>query len=71
MTNTTLSLPFTSIGWNDKFEVCESLNGNWLDKGSFSGREALDRYIADGFFANRQVAVFHNGEIVWTNIKKA
>lgn len=73
MTNTTLtlSLPFTSIGWNDYFEVYEYVGGNWIDKGGFSGRDALDRHIEDKFFDGRQVAVFHKDEMVWTNFKKA
>lgn len=64
----TIQLPFTSSGWNEKFEVCQLVSGKWIDKGAFSGREALDRFIADGFFEGREVAVFQNGILIWSNI---
>lgn len=66
----TLKLPFSSDGWDTIFEVVELVNGNWIPKGSFSGRDALKQYITDGFFNGREVAVLNNGEVAWTNIKK-
>ena len=65
-----INLPFQTEGWNQKFEVCERVKGNWINKGEFTGENSLRELIRDKFFEGREIAVFHQGEIYWTNMKK-